>query len=71
MGKRIVIPQDDGLMDFWIGGLLVLSSEKAKMHEIEWKYIKGILKILDALFSAYFLDLQQSSNPSIQQSMKR
>jgi hypothetical protein len=23
-----VIPQDDGLMDFWIGGLLGLSSRK-------------------------------------------
>jgi len=53
-------------MDFWISGLLVLSSEKAKMHGIEWKYRKGILKILNALFSAYLFDLQQSSNPFIQ-----
>jgi len=27
---------------------------------------KGILKIMNALFSAYLLDLQQSSNPFIQ-----
>jgi len=32
---------------------------------------KGILKIMNALFSAYLLDLQQSSNPFIQQSMGR
>ena len=71
-------------MDYWIArlrpirttawrvGLLVLSSEKAITQIIEWKYRKGILRILNALFSAYLpapcssrqaglLDLQQSS----------
>jgi hypothetical protein len=28
MGKITVIPQDDGLMDLWIAGLLGLSSRK-------------------------------------------
>jgi len=36
-------------MDFWIGGLLILSSEKAKMHGIGWKYKKRHFENLDCI----------------------
>jgi hypothetical protein len=36
--KFTVIPQNDGLMDFWISGLLGLSSRRIKNAGVQEKY---------------------------------
>jgi len=58
-------------MDFWITGLLGLSSRRIKMQEFRKNLEMGILDFFDSTFCAYLLDLQQSINPTIQSSMGR